>query len=161
MFYLATKKDLKKESSKVKSSFQRRDEKSSSHNKKTNEELKQLREKISSNETNLAYLKGVVDVLLKESKAVSQSHSQPVSTSSKRSLGNVETRMINKIRRTRKALMMAEIGKLLPSMSVVEAYDIIVLEKSLCSKASFYRYINDLRSQSLIKTETKVKLKKK
>ena len=84
----------------------------------------------------------------------SQSHSQPVSSNIKQSQSNIETKVINRIRRSKKALVMAEIKKLDTSMPVIEIFDIIVKEKGLCSKASFYRYIASLKSQKLIENET-------
>lgn len=158
MFYLATKKDLKKESTKVKSSFQRRDEKSNSQDKLNEKEFKKLQEKINSTETKIARLEGALSVILENAKKEYQSQSHAISTSPKRSL---ETRAIAKIRRTKKGVIMAEIERLMPTMEIIDIYDKIVLEQGLCSKASFYRYVNDLKSQGPNKTETKLKQKKK
>ena len=62
-------------------------------------------------------------------------------------------KLINRVRRSKKSLVMAEISKLKPSMSVIEMFDVIVLEKGLCSKASFYRYIASLTNSQ----ETKLR----
>ena len=50
-------------------------------------------------------------------------------------------------------------GLLTPSMSVIEIFDVIVKEKGLCSKASFYRYVSSLKSQKVLETETNLRLK--
>ena len=85
-----------------------------------------------------------------------ESQSQAVSVGLKRSQApkeTIETKLINRVRRNKRGLVMAEIEKLPPSLSVAEMYGVIVLEKGLCSKASFYRYVASLKglnkSQSL------------
>ena len=96
-----------------------------------------------SNKTHKDNNYSILSVLLNKS----QSQSQRVSKNLKQSQSNIETKIINRVRRSKKALVMAEIEKLSPSMSVIEIFDVIVKEKGLCSKASFYRYIASLKSQ--------------
>ena len=114
--------------------------------------IKENTDSIISNKEKIARLEGVISMLVREK---SQSQSQPVSVSIKKSQGNIETKIINKVRRSKKAIVMAEINKLKDSLSGIEMYDVIVLEKGLCSKASFYRYLSILKSQSQAVSKTK------
>ena len=133
MFGLATNKEVKK-------AFRVRDE-----------EIKKLKEKVEDNSLKIATLEGAYSVLSEKSK----SQSQAVSGNIKQSQETFETKLIRRIKNNKKSLVMAEIIKLMPSHSVIEMFDIVVLEKRLCSKASFYRYIDSLKSQKL---ETKQRL---
>ncbi len=88
--------------------------------------------------------------------AILKNKSPQVSITSKKSQDTIETKIMNRVRRNKKALVMAEISKLKDNHSVIEMFDVIVLEKGLCSKASFYRYVASLKSQSQIQ-ETELK----
>ena len=144
MWIIPTKKQIKKELKKISNSFRLRDK-----------EISQQSLKIDENKIKIARLEGVVSVLLSQSKG-EKSQSQG---SLKKSQSNFETKVIQRIRKSKKALVMAEIRKLEPSSSVIEIFEKIVREREMCSKASFYRYISSLKSQNLIETETKVRLK--
>ncbi|KKL84662.1 hypothetical protein LCGC14_1962520, partial [marine sediment metagenome] len=65
--------------------------------------------------------------------------SQAVSGSLRQSqYSPIETRIINNIRRFKKGAVISEINKLLPSTTIQNIKIIIVDERGLCSKASFY-----------------------
>lgn len=144
MWIIPTKKQIKKELKKISNSFRLRDK-----------EISQQSSKIDENKIKIARLEGVVSVLLIQSKG-EKSQSQG---SLRKSQSNFETKVIQRIRKSKKALVIAEIRKLNPSSSVIEIFDKIVREREMCSKASFYRYISSLKSQNLIETETKLRLK--
>ena len=131
MFGLATKKEVKKE-------------------------IEKLREKIENNSLKIATLEGAYSNLSNKSLSL-KSQSQG---SLRQSQETFETKLIRRIKNNKKSLVMAEILKLMPSYSVIEIYQNIVLDKKLCSKASFYRYIDSLKSQKLTETETKIRLNK-
>jgi len=137
VFGLFKRKEAKEEFNKISDSF-----------KDVTKDLKQVSSDVVSNKEKIARLEGAISVLL------SKSQSQ-ISTSVKKSQSNIETKIINRVRRSKKVLVMAEINKLSPSMSVIEMYDVIVLERGLCSKASFYRYIQSLKSQDLLRLRQK------
>jgi len=137
MFWLLTKKDFNKELDKIKNSFKEKDIK-----------IDKLKETIINNSLKIATLEGAYSILSNKSQS-------QVSHSLNKSPNTFENRLINKIKKSRKSLVMAEIIKLTGSHSDIDMFYIIVKEKGLCSKASFYRYINSLKSQSLIKIETK------
>lgn len=141
MWFFLSKKELKKELKKIQAIFKEKDK-----------EIEKLKEKLESNSLKIATLEGSYLILSSKSQSQSQSSLKPVSS-------NYETKMIKRIRKSKKALIMAKIIELLKSHSVIEIFEIIVKEKKLCSKASFYRYISSLKSQKLIETETKVRLK--
>ena len=140
-FGIASKKEVKKEFKKISDSFKVRDNK-----------INELKKEIQNNSLKIATLEGSYLVLSSSLKSQSQAVS-------KQSQGKFETKLIQRIKQNKKSLVMAEIVKLMGSMSVIEMFEKIVLEKGLCSKASFYRYILSLKSQKLIETETKVRLK--
>ena len=148
MWFFPTKKQVKKEFKKISNSFRNRDKKISN----VQETTEKIKDDLDSNSQKIARLEGVVSVLLSQK-------SQVVSGSIRRSQGNIENKIINKVRRSKKALIMAEISKLAPSLSVIEIFGVIVKEKGLCSKASFYRYVSSIRSQKLIENETELRLK--
>jgi len=139
-FGIASKKEVKKEFKKISDSFKVRDNK-----------INELKKEIQNNSLKIATLEGSYLVLSSSLKSQSQAVS-------KQSQGKFETKLIQRIKQNKKSLVMAEIVKLMGSMSVIEMFEKIVLEKGLCSKASFYRYILSLKSQKLIETETKVRL---
>ena len=128
---------------KISTSFKKRDSRIS----RVEEEVKGLKEslsKIIENSERLARIEGAVSVLLNKSQSqgsIKQSHS------------NIETKVIRNLRKNKKSLVMAEIEKLKDIHTTIEIYEIIVKERGLCSKASFYRYIASLKSQSLISIE--------
>ena len=140
-FGIASKKEVKKEFKKISDSFKVRDNK-----------INELKKEIQNNSLKIATLEGSYLVLSSSLKSQSQAVS-------KQSQGKFETKLIQRIKQNKKSLVMAEIVKLMGSMSVIEMFEKIVLERGLCSKASFYRYISSLKSQKLIETETKVRLK--
>ena len=109
-------------------------------NKVSKKEFEQLK-------NTTAKLEGSIAVLLK-------SQSQQVSVGLNKSQNKIETQIINKVRRSKKSFVIAEINKLTPSHSIIEIFDIIVRNKGLCSKASFYRYIAGLKSLKVNETET-------
>lgn len=150
MWWIPTKKEVKKEFDKIKDSFKNRDNNIKDSFKERDEKIEKLREKLETNSLKIATLEGAYLVLS------SKSQQSQVSHSLKQSQGNFETRLIQRIRKSKKSLVMAEILKLQPSYSVIEMFEKIVKERGLCSKASFYRYIASLKSQKLSETETKI-----
>jgi len=146
MFWFPTKKEVLKEFDKIKNSLMKNDYKTESNETS----LKKLKEEVRSNNTKIARLEGMITVIL------NKSQSQKVPILPKKSQDNIETRLLNRVRRGKKALVIAEIEKLRDSHKTIEMYDVIVLEKGLCSKASFYRYIEILKSQR-INNETKIR----
>lgn len=163
MWLIPTKKEVKKSFDKIKESFDRnesmhdkiqRDYETCLKNiKELGTELKELRARVETDSLKIATLEGAYYVLS------SKSQMSQVSRSLKQSPSNIETRLINRIRKSKKSLVMAEILKLMPSSSVIDIFQVIVKEKGLCSKASFYRYIESLKSQRLTETETNPRLK--
>lgn len=137
MWLVPTKKEVKKEFEKIQLAFKERDL-----------EIKELKENIKNNSLKIATLEGAI---------LNKSQSQAVSVSSslKKSQSTIETKLIQRIRSNKKSIIMAEIQKLLTSNSILETYQKIVLEKGLCSKASFYRYIQSLKSQKLLDIDNK------
>jgi cell division septum initiation protein DivIVA len=143
MWFIPTKKEVKKEFEKIKDSFKERDER-----------IEKLKEKIEAHSLKIATLEGSYLVLSQSQKSQSQG-------SLRQSQSKIETKLIQRIRNNKKALVMAEIVKLRDSHTAQEIFEKIVKERGLCSKASFYRYLSSLKSQNLIETETKVRLKSK
>jgi hypothetical protein len=141
MWFIPTKKEIKKELKKISDSFKERDL-----------EINKLKEKIENNSLKIATLEGSYLVLSQKSQVL-------VSPSLKQSQGKFETKLIQRIKNNKKSLVMAEIVKLMGSHSIIEIFEIIVKEKGLCSKASFYRYLSSLKSQKLIETETELRQK--
>lgn len=140
------KNKVKNESKKISNSFKKRDTRIS----RVEEEIKDIKKSLSqinSNSERLARIEGAVSVLINNK---SKSQSQP---SIKQSHNNIETKIINRVKRNKKALVMAEIKKLEDSHTIIEIFEIIVREKGLCSKASFYRYVAGLKSQKLVSIE--------
>jgi hypothetical protein len=121
-------------------------------NKRIARSFRKRDESIEKNKLDIAQIKGALAVLM----AKSQSQ---ISNSIKKSQSKIETKLIQKLRRTKKRAICEEIRKLVNAHSIIEIKNIIVDEKGLCSKASFYRYVSSLKSQKLIGTETKSKLK--
>lgn len=142
MWFIPTKKELKKELEKIRASFKERDDR-----------IEKLKEKIEANTLKIATLEGSYLILSQKS----QSSLKQVSDKSQ---ATFETKLIQRIRNNKKALVMAEIMKLMPSHTTQETFDIIVYERKLCSKASFYRYLLSLKSQKLLETETELRLKR-
>ena len=141
-------KDWRELNKRIARSFKKRDSEISL--KASKEEFKELRADTEKNKLELAQIKGALAVLM------SKSQSQ-VSPSLKKSQDNFETKIIRKIKRAKKKAISEEIKRLLPSMSIIDIKNLIVDEKHLCSKASFYRYVSSLKSQKLIETETKAR----
>ena len=141
MWLIPSKRELKKELAKIKTAFKERDDK-----------IEKLKEKVESNSLKIAVLEGSYLVLSGKSQSQSQG-------SLKQSQSNFETKLIQRIRKSKKALVVAEIVKLMPSYTTMEIFEKIVKEKGLCCKASFYRYVSSLKSQKLIETETGLRLK--
>ena len=135
MFGFATKKRVKKELKKIADSFRVRDEEI--FKKADQKEVRALRDELNQ-------MKGAISVLLNKSQV-------QVPISIKKSQGLIETKIINRVRRSKKALVMSEISKLKDNHSVVEMYEGIVLNKGICSKASYYRYIQNLKKSNEIK----------
>lgn len=129
MFGLLTKKQAEKEFCKIAQSF------------------KDLRKEITP--------RSEINLLIEN--AILKNKSQQVPIIPKKYQDKIETRIMNKVRRSKKALVLAEISKLEASMSVIEMYEDIVLTKGICSKASFYRYVAsiNLKSQELMRLRQK------
>lgn len=144
MWFFPTKKEVHKEFKKIENSFKIRDN-----------EIAKLRDKIETNTLKIATLEGSYLVLSQKSQVLVSPKSQ---ASLKKSQETIETRLINRIKQNKKSMVMAEIVKLMPSYSVIEMFEVIVKQKGLCSKASFYRYIDSLKSQKLVSNENKVRL---
>jgi len=116
--------------------------------------LKQLETELKNNSLKIATLEGAYLVKSQSQKSQSQN-------SLNKSQSNFETRLIQKIRKSKKSLVMAEIIKLIDLYSTSDIFNKIVTEKGLCSKASFYRYLDSLKSVSKVSqieiTETKLR----
>ena len=138
MWIFPTKKEVKKEFNKIANSFKSREKRIDNNSKE-----------IIKTNLKIARLEGVISMLVNQK---SQSHSQrgirPVSD-------KLETKVIKRLRKSRKLIVIAEIRKLEASLSVIEMYEDIVLNKGLCSKASFYRYIASLNSLKVKEIEIK------
>ena len=152
MWFFVSKKEWKKELIKIVDSFKKRDDETL----KTFERLEKFHEKIvTKREIDLMIGESILE-LKTSGLNVSSLKSPLVPGSLSPSPVKIETKLVSRIRRGKKALVMKEIGRLSPSLSVIEMFDIIVLEKGLCSKASFYRYTSELaslKSQSLLVNE--------
>lgn len=147
MWLIPTKKQIKEELKKIAGAFRKRDKRID----KQGDSLNSLKSQVESNKVQIAELRGAMSVLMGKSQ---RSQSQQVPISIKKSQGNIETKVINRIRRGKKAVTMTKIKELAPTMSVIEMYDKLVLGEGLCSKASFYRYVAGLKSQSQLVSET-------
>ncbi|MBA7655120.1 hypothetical protein ES703_63018 [subsurface metagenome] len=147
-------KGLKNINSRIKNSFKKIRVEISG--KATKQEFKDLKIDTEKNKEKIARLEGAVAVLMSQSQV---SKSQPVSISLKKSRPKIEDKIINRIRRSKRGAVMEEIKKLMPTMSIIEIKNILVDEKGLCSKASYYRYVESLKSQSQVSSETKVRQK--
>ena len=114
-------------------------------------EISNLKKEIQNNNITIAKLEGMIIGLMK---------SQPVSVSQSlnKSQNKIETKIIKTIRRNKKQTVVNQIKKLMPLYSVIEIKNMIVDEKGLCSKASFYRYISSLIVSKQTETETKLRL---
>ena len=159
MWFFPTKKEVKKEFDKIKEGFKDRDKKQVSYFETIKRDyetilktISELRDKQEINALKIATLEGAYLVM-------SQKSQVSISRSPKQSHVTFETKLIKRIKNNKKSLVMAEIVKLMGSMSVIEMFENIVKERGLCSKASFYRYIESLKSQSLIKSETELRQK--
>ena len=158
LFGLVGRRCFLKEIKKIKESFFHRDY----WINKNIDDVAGLKTTTESNKEKIARLEGVVALLVSNSTKShkSQSHEVPTIPTKSHKVSTIETKVINKIRRSKKALVIAEINRQLatrPEMDVIELFDEIVQHKGLCSKASFYRYIKTpgcLLSQKGIPVET-------
>ena len=162
MFWLLTKKKFGKELKKLTHALTHNSELIGEHNNSIAELTSQSlnnrilieknQDSIKSQNEKIARLEGMVSVMLQ-----GKSQSLPVSSSLPKSQNKFETRLMNKVKRNKKSLIMAEISKLTDSNSTIDIFETIVKEKGLCSKASFYRYIASLKSQNPIETKTELR----
>ena len=156
VLWFGLKKLLKKERMKVVNSFKERDvvvEKIKDHVSNNHNEINSIKDKIVSRDEIMLLMENMI----LKSQFSQQSQSQEVSfipTKSQKIKETIETKLVNRVRRNKKSLVMAEINKLPPMMSVIEMFDIIVSEKGLCSKASFYRYVNEM--DNLAKSQSQI-----
>jgi len=161
MWFFTTKGELKHEIDKIKTSFRQVKADFAERDHK----IKQLGAKIETNALKIATLEGSYLALSQKSQSQvsskSQSNLKQSQVVSGKSRGKFETNLIRRIKQNKKALVIAEITKLLNSHSIIDIFERIVIEKGLCSKASFYRYVSSLKSQGLIETETKTDLRLK
>lgn len=134
MWLVPTKKELNKELEKIKIGFTERDK-----------VINELKQKIENNSLKIATLEGAYSLM-------SQKSQTAVSTSVNKSRNKIETKLLKRISQNKKSMVMTEVIKLLNDHSVQETYQIVVVEKGLCSKASYYRYVNSLKNQELITT---------
>ncbi len=113
-------------------------------------EEKNLRESFEKVKKDIDDLGERMEMLEKSQSQKSLTKSQAVSLSltKSQSQNKIETKIISKIKRNKKSFVIVEINKLIPFHSTIEIFETIVKEKGLCSKASFYRYISSLKSQS-------------
>jgi len=147
VFGLATKRHLNSELEKIRQGFKERDER-----------INKLHDKHEATALKLATIEGI---LLNHSLKSQASQSLQVSSSLKPNKETFETKLIKRIKTNKKALVMAEILKLYEATPTNELFNNIVLERGLCSKASFYRYIDSLKSQGYETSETYETLKHK
>ncbi len=105
----------------------------------TKGDVNKLKRELDSHALKIATLEGYVLNKSQSHISLSESHK------------GFEARLVNRIKHNKKSLVMAQIIKLLESRTVSESFVIIVKERGLCSKASFYRYISSLKSQNLLK----------
>ena len=138
MWFFITKKEIKKIVENFKESF----------TNLTSQGLNN-RVQIEKSKERIARLEGAISVLL------SKSQKSPSHVVSKQSQGKIETKLINRLRKSKKSLVMAEISRLNDSMTITEMFESIVNERGLCSKASFYRYLSSLKSQNLVRLRQK------
>lgn len=153
MWFIPSKRQIKKEFKKISNSFKKRDEKIS----KQKVISQSLKSQIENNKIKIARLEGMMSAFLSQQQGSMKSQSHKVLISPAKSQGKIETKLINHVRRSKKSLVIAEINKLSPNMSVIEIYESIVLEKGLCSKASYYRYVESLTSLKANLTKTKLR----
>lgn len=113
---------------------------------------------IEENKKDIARLEGMISVLMSESQVSEskKSHKSLIQVSD-----NLETKMLKRLRKSKKDIIITQIEESLLRMKVIDVYEIIVKEKHLCSKATFYRYIASLKSQETFKNETKNETKEK
>lgn len=133
---------------KIKDSFKKRDIRLNELDKK----IEKLQEQIVSRHE----INKIWDLVL--GKPQSQSQSQG---SLRQSQSKFETKVLKKVRLSKKAITMAEIHSLAPSSSVLDMFEEIVKKKELCSKASFYRYIKDYQSQNESQKSQKIETTQK
>jgi septal ring factor EnvC (AmiA/AmiB activator) len=133
MWIFPTRKQIKKELTKISKGFHKRDKR-----------LNYLKSQIEKSKVKIARLEGNISILINKSQSQSQ-------TSIKQVSDNFETRLIKRLRKSKSSIVMAEISKLRGSMSVLEMLDKIVYERKLCSRASFYRYLSSLKSQEEVR----------
>lgn len=138
MWFLFSKKEAKKEIKKLEDKIHNLEAKQEAEK----ERIANLDTKLSSN---LARLEGEV-LIINNFLNKSQSQSQ---SSIKQSQSNFETKVIQRIRKNKKSAVMSEINKLMQSHTMTEIFNEIVIEKGLCSRASFYRYLRSLKSQKI------------
>ena len=145
MFWWLSKKNIKnsfegvkKDFIKISQSFKKRDKRINNHENKLNN----LNNQINSNSLKIARLEGIISTLINQK---SQSQSLKVLPNLNKSQENIETKLIKRIRRSKRTLVMGEINKLTPTHTTIEMFEVIVKEKGLCSKATFYRYIASLK----------------
>ncbi len=138
--------NLKEEFRKIKESFKKRDKEITTNY----QSIDKLKEDLNNNSLKIARIEGVISILLNKSQS-------QVSRSPKQSQNKIETQVIKRLRKNKKEIVIAEIEKLSDSMSVMSMYNVIVLERGLCSKASFYRYISSLNSLKVKETETELR----
>jgi len=145
MLFFPTKKELRLELEKIQQGFKTRDE-----------TIKELRDKIETNSLKLATIEGVLlnkyqiaQAIPEKSQEQVPDKSQAVPSKSQAVPETFETRIIKQIKHNKKALVMSEILKLWETYNDIEIFNIIVKDKKLCSKASFYRYLASLKTQEL------------
>jgi hypothetical protein len=86
---------------------------------------------------------------LKKSQSQSQSH-----TSLKQSQNsNFETKMIQKLRKSKKDIVRTEMIKLIGFYSTNEIFEELVNKKGLCSKATFYRHLDSLKKSQKVSND--------
>ncbi len=147
MWFIPSKKDVKKGFKSISNKFKRRDILT-----------RELKTDVEQNKVKIARLEGMIQIMMINKQTEKVTKSQKVSISPNKSHNKIETKVVSKVKRGKKALTMAYMSKLAPSHSTIEMFEKVVLEKGMCSKATFYRYISSLKSQKDIKTETTLRL---
>jgi len=151
VWWFGLKKLIRKEREKVIKSFEERDkflEQIKEHTSNNYHEINSLKNQVVSKDEIKMMIENAV--LKSQIPNNSQSHSQnipPIPTKSyeNKEIGErIEARLINRVRRNKKNIVMNEINKLPQNTPVIEMYEIIVLEKGLCSRATFYRYMKEM-----------------
>jgi hypothetical protein len=133
MWFIPTKKEVKKEFDKIKGSFKDRDK-----------EISSLKEKVEDLKKEIVCRKEI-ELMIKEYLVQSEPYSE---LKSEPNQSNYERVMVKKAIKTRpEALKQAIRGLIERDMRTIDIFKIIVEEKRLISKTQFYHYLSLVRNE--------------